>query len=76
MAKRVPLLARAMRAAIDADARTLYRIAKDAKLPYSTVHRFSTRERTELNLRTASVLCQTLGLELRPAKRRGRKVGA
>lgn len=72
MAKHIPLLARAIRAAIDEDPRTLYRLAKDAKLPYSTVHRFSTRERTELGLRTASVLCQTLGLELQPAKRKSR----
>lgn len=72
MPKRAPSLARAMRAAIDADPRSLYRLAKDATLPYSTVHRFATRERTELNLRTASVLCETLGLELRPVRRKGR----
>lgn len=72
MAKRAPILARAIRAAIDANPRTLHRIAKDATLPYSTVHRSSTHERTELNLRTASVLCDTLGLELRPVRRKGR----
>ncbi len=60
-----------MRKAIWQDRRTLYRIAKDAGLPYSTVHRFATEDRSELGLRTASILCHTLGLRL--VKSKGRK---
>jgi hypothetical protein len=64
-------LADAMRAAIKADPRSLYELAKTAKLPYSTVHRFATMERTDLGLRTASIICEVLGLELRPAGKGG-----
>ena len=66
------MLADALRVAIAADERTLYAIAKTAKLPYSTIHRFATMERTDLGLRTASALCEVLGLELRLARRKGR----
>ncbi len=59
-------LIRTIRTAIERDPRSLYAIAKAAELPYSTVHRFATMERTELGLRTASALCDTLGLELKP----------
>ena len=57
-------LIRALRAAIERDKRTLYRLAKDAGLPYGTVHRFARKERTELGLRTASAICDALGLHL------------
>ncbi len=61
-----------IRRAIEKDSRTLYRIAKDAGLPYGTVHRFARKERTELGLRTASALCDVLGLRLVKDKRKGR----
>lgn len=57
-------LIRAIRTAIENDERSLYAIAKAANLSYSTVHRFATHERTELGLRTASALCDALGLQL------------
>ncbi len=61
-----------MRKAIRQDGRTLYRIAKDAGLPYSTVHRFASEDRSELGLRTASALCDTVGLKLIKTKGRRR----
>ncbi len=63
-------LIRALRTAIEKDKRTLYRLAKDAGLPYGTVHRFARKERTELGLRTASALCDALGLHLTKRRRR------
>ena len=62
-------LIRVLRAAILQDPRTLYRLAKDAGLPYGTVHRFATKKRTELGLRTASAICDALGLILTKRKR-------
>jgi hypothetical protein len=64
-------LTKVLRKAIDRDPRSLYMIAKDGGLPYSTVHRFATLERSQLSLKTASALCQVLGLELRPRRRKG-----
>ena len=64
-------LAKVIRKAIQQDERSLYRIAIDAGLPYSTVHRFSVGEREDLILGTAWKICKALGLELRP-KRKGR----
>ncbi len=58
--------------AIERDPRTLYRIAKDAELRYSVVHRFATGERLGISLVTAAKLCQALGLELRSTRRKGR----
>jgi DNA-binding Xre family transcriptional regulator len=56
--------------ALKQERRTLYRLAKDAGLRYSTVHRFARGERLEINLTTASRLCMALGLELKPVKRK------
>ena len=68
-------LIKVIRAAIRRDPRSLYRLAIDADLPYGTVHRFARKERTELGLRTASALCDALGLSLQPvkSKRKGGK---
>lgn len=60
-----------IRAAISKDKRSLYRLAKDCELPYATIHRFATRERTAINLVTAERMCEALGLELRPVRRKG-----
>ena len=64
-------LATAIRNAIERDPRSLYRLAKDCDLPYSTIHRFATGEREDLILGTAWRICESLGLELRP--KRGRR---
>lgn len=61
-----------LRKAIDRDVRSLYRIAKDCGLRYSVVHRFATGERVGISLVTTAKLCQTLGLELRSTRRKGR----
>ncbi|MFO0972028.1 MAG: helix-turn-helix transcriptional regulator [Phycisphaerae bacterium] len=61
-----------VRKAIAQDDRTLYRIAKDAGLPYATVHRFARAERTEISATTLARLCAALGLELRPIERKGK----
>ncbi len=62
-------LIKVLRDTIRDDPRSLYRLAKDAGLPYGTVHRFATKRRTELGLRTASAICDALGLIL--TKRKG-----
>ena len=64
-------LEEALRAAIVADGRTLYAIAKDAGLKQIQVARFSRGERT-IGLPIAGRLCDVLRLELRPAKRKTR----
>lgn len=57
--------------AIKNDGRTLYRLAKDAGLRYSVLHRFATNERPGISLVTVAKLLETLGYELRiGAKRR------
>ncbi len=63
-------LIRTIRSAIETDPRSLYAIAKAAALPYSTIHRFARMERTELGLRTASAICDALGLRLTKRRRR------
>lgn len=64
-------LEEALRAAIVADGRTLYAIAKDAGLKQIQVARFMRGERT-IGLPIAGRLCDVLRLELRPAKRKPR----
>ena len=66
-------LIKILRTAIERDGRTLYRIAKDAGMPYGGLHRFVTAERTAINLVTAAKLCRVLGLELRPVRRKKRR---
>ncbi len=55
--------------AIERDPRSLYKLAQDAELAYSTVHRFQTGERVNISPSTAAKLCQVLGLELRPTRK-------
>ena len=64
-------LEEALRAAIVADGRTLYAIAKDAGLKQIQVARFMRGERS-LGLPIAGRLCDVLRLELRPEKRKPR----
>lgn len=65
-----------LRNAIADSGMTMYRIAKDAAVDFSTVSRFCNGERT-ITLETADKLSECLGLELRPrevpARKRRRK---
>lgn len=67
-------LENALRAAIVADGRTLYAIAKEAGLKQIQVARFVKGERT-IGLPIAGRLCAVLGLELGPASKPTRKGG-
>lgn len=63
-----------IRATAKRDGRTVYAIARDSGVNSAVVGRFIKGER-DVTLTTAEKLCRTLGLELRPARRR-RKAGA
>ena len=67
-------LATAIRTAIERDGRSLYAIAKAAKLPYQSVHPFARGHRTDITLGTANRLCKVLGLTLRPVQSKRRKM--
>jgi hypothetical protein len=54
----------ALRAAIADSGRSLYRVAKDAGVDYSILHRFMASGRG-LAIGTLDRLCQCLGLELK-----------
>jgi DNA-binding phage protein len=47
---------------------SIYRVAKDAKVPYQAAHRFA--HGGDITLKTASRICRALGLEL--VQRKGR----
>ena len=51
------------------DSRNLHRPAKDAELPYSTVHRFAAGERKRIDIVTAPTPATALTLEPRKANR-------
>lgn len=59
-----------LRRAIRRSGLTLYRVAKNAGLPYAVVHRFMRGER-DVYLETASRLAESLGLELKPKRKKG-----
>lgn len=65
---RPDILSRTLRAAILADGRTCYRLAKDSGVNSAILGRFLRAERS-LTLPVASRLCEALGLELRPTRR-------
>jgi plasmid maintenance system antidote protein VapI len=54
--------------AIKASGESLYRIAKDAGLPYSRVHDFA-NGKGDVSIDNAEKLCEYFGLELRPERR-------
>ena len=54
--------------------KSMKRIADESGLCYASVHNFMASGRS-LTLATASRLCEALGLELRPMRRRKRKGG-
>jgi DNA-binding Xre family transcriptional regulator len=58
-----------LRAAIQAQDVTLYRIAKDADVDWGTVQRFLDGSRPNIRLDTVEKLCDYLGLELQPKKK-------
>jgi len=63
-------LAESLRAAIQADDRTPYRLAKESGVSAAMLSRFIRGER-DLTLTTAGKLCAVLGLKL-PPTRKGR----
>jgi len=65
-------LSEALRQAMDDCGESLYRIAKDADIPYPVLFRFH-RGTRELTLPTASKLVDYLGLELRPRRKAKRR---
>ena len=62
-------LAAILRMAIERDKRSIYAIAKAARIPYQGLHPFVRGHRDEITLSTADRLCKVLGLELRPKGR-------
>ena len=58
-----------IRAAIERDGRTVYRLSQDSGVAQAVIGRFVHGER-DLNLRTADRLCEALGLRLVADKRR------
>ncbi len=69
------ILADQLRAAIVEDGRSLYRIAKEAEVPYSVLHRFATGLRDNVTLDVASKIAEVLEMRLTAPKRRGKKGG-
>lgn len=58
-----------IRAAIQADPRTVYRLCQESGIDPAVLGRFVRRERG-LNLETADRICHVLGLTLCPTRRR------
>lgn len=58
-----------LRAAIEAQSATLYRIAKDAQVDWGTLQRFLDGSRPNIRIDTVDKLCENLGLELRPKRK-------
>ena len=65
-----------LRQAAIADGRSIFALARDSELPYPVVYRFVRGDKTGhkhgLTLTSADKLVNTLGLELRPRKKRKR----
>jgi hypothetical protein len=62
-------LSASLRAAIGDSGKTLYRISKDSGVPYASLHRFMAGKRA-VSLEALELLCDFLGLELRPRSSR------
>jgi transcriptional regulator with XRE-family HTH domain len=67
-------LSERIRDAMRRDGRSLYQLAIDSGVSRGQVVRFFNRQR-ELTLPAADLLCNALGLELRPTRRRTAKGG-
>jgi ribosome-binding protein aMBF1 (putative translation factor) len=61
-------LSKQLRNAIKTSGVSLYRIAKDADIPYSVVHRFANEER-QIKLDVADKLAKYFGMKLTEPKR-------
>jgi DNA-binding phage protein len=61
-------LSSTIRGAIQKDARSLYQLWKETGVDQGLLSRFMRSERG-INLRTAEILCEALGLELRPVRK-------
>ncbi len=61
--KREPAVTETLRKAVRESGLTLYRVAKDSGVPYPTLYRFMTEERSITAL-TLNKLCAYLGLVL------------
>jgi DNA-binding Xre family transcriptional regulator len=59
-----------LKAKIKATDATLYRIAKDAGVDWGTLQRFLDGSRADIRISTVDKLCECLGLELQPKKKR------
>jgi DNA-binding Xre family transcriptional regulator len=62
-----------LRAAIKGTDATFYRIAKDADIDWGTLQRFMDGRRSSIRIDTVDRLCQCLGLELQPKKKKAGK---
>jgi hypothetical protein len=62
-----------LRVAIKQADATLYRIAKDADVDWGMLRYFLNGTRPNIRIDTVDKLCECLGLELQPKKKRGRK---
>ena len=60
-------------AAIEAADVTLYRTARDAEVDWGTIQRFLDGSRPNIRIDTVDKLCESLGLELRPKRRKAGK---
>jgi hypothetical protein len=60
----------AIRDAIAQDGRTIYKLSLDSGVDQAVLGRFVRGER-DMNLRTASKVCDALGLGLRPMRKKG-----
>ncbi len=59
--------------AIEARKETYYRIAKDSDVDWGTLQRFVDGRRPNIRIDTIEKLCDYLGLELRPKRKRAAK---
>ena len=62
-----------LRAAIQDQDVTLYRIAKDSEVDWGTLQRFLDGTRPNIRIDTVEKLCEYLGLDLQPKKKISKK---
>jgi transcriptional regulator with XRE-family HTH domain len=66
--KQAGTVSETLRTAIEKSGLTLYRVAKNAGVGYTTLHRFMNRERS-LSMEALDKLCASMRLELQPKKK-------
>jgi len=67
------MISKQLRAAIEARNVTLYRISRDAEVDWGTLQRFVDGRRPDIRMGTVDKLCEYLGLELQPKRKKGKK---